>query len=209
MDARMGPGKGLAHTVGTNRRDPKGPMDPDVGVLRFEDLENNVKAVLYNFTCHPTVLSAENLLFSADYPGYASRVIEKTKKSSVALFTNGAFGDVSTRFTRREQTFREAQRLGTILAAEVLKTVEQIETTDKVKINALSKNVKLPFKKLPSLEEAEKCVKEARQKLESLKKQGASHSKIRVAITTLEGADMTLRFVKEDLLKRRFQKCKF
>ncbi len=108
-------------------------------------------------------------MFTTDYPGYASRVIEKTKKGAVALFTNGAFGDVSTRFTRRGQTFRETERLGTILAAEVLKTLEQIETSDRVEVNALSKNVRLLFKKLPSLEEVEKRVKEAEQKLESLK----------------------------------------
>ena len=201
VDAGIGVGKGLVHAVGTNRRDPRDPMDPEVGVIRIEDLESNVKAVLYNFTCHPTVLSAENLLFTADYPGYASRVIEETKKGVVALFTNGALGDISTRFTRREQTFREAERLGTILAAEVLKTLEQTETTDRVKVNAISKKVNLPFKELPSSEEAERMVKEAQQKLESLKKQGAPHGELRVAMTALEGAEMTLHFVKEGLLK--------
>jgi len=200
MDAKIGVGKGLVHAVGTNRRDPRGPMDPEVGVVRIEDLESNVKAVLYNFTCHPTVLGADNILFTADYPGYASGVIEEMK-GAVALFTNGAFGDISTRFTRREQTFREAERLGTILAAEVLKTLEQTETTNRVKVNAISKKVNLPFKKLPSSEEAERMVKEAQQKLESLKKQGAPHGELRVAMTTLEGAEMTLHFVKEGLLK--------
>lgn len=200
-DAKIGVGKGAVSSVGANRRDPKGPMDPDVGVLRVEDSNGDVKAILYNFSCHPTVLSGENLLITADYPGYASNVIEETKKGAVALFTNGAFGDISTRFTRREQTFREAGRLGTILAAEVLKTLEQIETTDRVKIKALSRSVKLPFKTLPSLENAEKQVEEAERKMESLKKQGASHGEIRVATTTWEGANMTLRLVKEGLLK--------
>jgi len=200
-DVRIGVGKGTVSSVGANRRDPKGPMDTNVGVLRVEDLSGNVKAIVYNFACHPTVLSAENLLITADYPGYASNVIEETKKDAVALFTNGAFGDISTRFTRRGQTFAEAERLGTILAAEVLKTLEQIETTDRVKVKALSRGVKLPFKTLPSIEEAEKQVRETERKLESLKKRGASHGEIRVATTTWEGANMTLRFLKEGILK--------
>jgi len=201
VDARIGVGKGSVSSIGANRRDPKGPMDSNVGVLRVEDLNGDVKAVLYNFTCHPTVLGAENLLFTADYPGFASNVIEKTKKGAIALFTNGALGNISTRFTRRKQTFREAERLGNILGAEVLKVLEQIETTDRVNIRVLSKDLKLPFRKLPSTEDAERQVKEAERKLESLKKQGASHGEIRMAKTALEGAQMTLRFVKEGILK--------
>ncbi len=54
MNARIGVGKGLVHAIGTNRRDPGGPMNPYVDVLRVEDLEGNVKAVLYN--CSPPII---------------------------------------------------------------------------------------------------------------------------------------------------------
>ena len=36
-------------------RIPHGPVDPAVGVLRFEDLDGNIKALIMNYACHPDV----------------------------------------------------------------------------------------------------------------------------------------------------------
>jgi len=196
-EAKIGVDKGEVHTVGLNRRDLKGPMDPEVGVIRIDNMDGNPMAILMNFTCHPTVLSSKNYLFSADYPGCAMKTVETVLGGDViAMFTNGACGDISTRFVRREQTFREVERLGVILGSEVLKIAEGIETTNQVTLKAASEIVRLPVRKFPTLEEAEKIVERERNNLEKLKKQGAPAGELRVAYTSLEGAEITLKLVK-------------
>ncbi len=193
--AKIGVGKGKIFTIGANRRDPNGPMDPEVGVLRVDDKAGNLIGALVNYTCHPTVMGANNLLISADFPGYAMSLVEKAK-GAIALFTNGAEGNISTRFTRRGQTFKEVERFGTILGAEVLKVLEQITTSGQAEIKAAVEKVHLPFRKLPALEEAKRIVEESKQRLEKLRKEGAPRPYVRVAETTLQGAEATLRMVK-------------
>ena len=195
--ARIGVGKGQVFTIGVNRHDPKGPMDPEVGVLRVDDEDGSLIGALVNYTCHPTVMSADNLLISADFPGYAMNLVERMKgREVIALFTNGAEGNISTRFTRREQTFREVERFGTILGAEVLKVLEQITTRSQATLEAATEKIRLPFRKLPTLEEARRMVEECKRKLEELRKEGATRPYVRVAETTLQGAEATLSLVK-------------
>lgn len=116
--------------VGSNRYDPAGPHDSSVGVLSLRDADGAVVAVLADYACHPTVLGHANLAYSADYPAAARRVLraglaatEDVETPPVVLFLQGAAGDVSTRFTRRESTFAEVDRQGGILAGALLRGV--------------------------------------------------------------------------------------
>lgn len=196
--AKVGAGKGKIFTIGANRNDPTGSVDPEVGVLRVDDEKGDLMGVLVNYACHPTVMGADNLLISADFTGYAMNLIEKKGgRGVVALFTNGAAGDISTRFTRHEQTFGEVKRFGTILGVETLKVLEQIDTIDRLRLRSAVEEVHLPFRKLPTLEEAMKMVEDSRKTLAELRKKGAAQPEIRVAETTLQGAIGTLRLVKE------------
>ena len=194
--ARIGVGKGEVYTVGLNRRDPKGPMDPEVGVIRVDNAGGEPRAVLMNFACHPTVLGSSNYLYSADYPGYAMRTVETALGEGVqAMFMNGACGNISTRFTRREQTFREAERLGSILGSEALRVALEMKTADEVKLGAISKIVGLPAKRFPTVEEARETAKLEKEKYNNLEKKGASHGEMRIAYTSMEGAQRILKLV--------------
>jgi len=203
--ARIGASKGSLEkgTICTNRRDPNGPMDPDVGVIRVDDLKGDLKAALINYSCHPTVNDPRETLLSGDFPAYAMRVIERVREGSIAMFTNGAEGNISTRWVRREQTFKEAERLGNILGGEALKVLEQIETKHSIKLRVASAVTRLPYKELPSLEEALEATKKANQNLEKLKKSGASHGALRRAITNLQGAEIVLGIVRAGGFKEK------
>src|SRR5882757_901044 len=97
--------------VGRNRNDPAGPHEDSVGVLALDGV-----AIVADYACHPTVLGTDNLLYSADFPGAA-----RARVGTLA-FLQGAAGDASTRFTRREQSFAEADRLGGLLGAAITAT---------------------------------------------------------------------------------------
>ncbi len=108
----QGESRGLA----ANRNDPVGPFDPRVSVLATQNQRGYLTAVLAHFACHPTVLSAANHMLSADFPGalrkWTRQVLDQNRMPPVLLYTNGAAGDVSTRFTRQAQDHEEVTRIG-------------------------------------------------------------------------------------------------
>lgn len=80
--------------------------------------------LLYNFSCHPTILHADNLDISADLPGYVNQYLKQTY--TMIMFYNGSAGDISTRFTRKSSDFNEIERLGTKLCHQMLNNEEQL-----------------------------------------------------------------------------------
>ncbi|WP_206922493.1 hypothetical protein [Alicyclobacillus suci] len=91
----------------------------------YADAEHaNPILVLFHLPCHPTVLSAANLRYSAEWPGVARSVIEAHfGDGTQSLFLNGAAGDISTRQTRRAQDFEEMERFGLRAGQVVLATM--------------------------------------------------------------------------------------
>ncbi len=71
-----------------------------------------------NHGCHASVLGPDNTLVSADFPGVLRR--RAGERNERLFFINAPAGDISTRATRREQTFSEVERLGTALDGQLL-----------------------------------------------------------------------------------------
>ncbi|MDI3542545.1 MAG: hypothetical protein PWP57_148 [Candidatus Atribacteria bacterium] len=152
--------------IGVNRRNPaSGLVDNDVSVLVIEDKNKVKKGVIFNYACHPVVLGPDNLLITADYPGFTSAALKSVFGNELcAAFTLGACGDVNTGHSADlsaigeeipGRTFERAQSLGYKLAGEVVKGVESSrEIEDKLIVKHLMVN--LPLRKLSSLEKAEK-----------------------------------------------------
>lgn len=92
----------------------KGPNDYAVPVIKIVDEQDRMKAVLFGYACHATVLS--DYLLSGDYPGYAQKTLETLYPNVTALFFQGAGGDQNP-LPRREQQL--AEQYGRELAAAV------------------------------------------------------------------------------------------
>jgi hypothetical protein len=106
-----------------------GPIDPQIGVLRFDRFDGSPIAVVYNFACHPIqgVPSGRN---TADLTGYASQVIEDNLgEDVVALFLQGCGGDINPGFYKDVDHPRHAEPLGNILGLSTLKAIRSISTT--------------------------------------------------------------------------------
>ncbi len=69
----------------------KGPVDHQVPVIKVTDRSGGVKAILFGYACHPTVLSGYEI--SGDYPAYAQRSLEEKFPGAQAMFFIGAAGD--------------------------------------------------------------------------------------------------------------------
>ena len=113
--------------VAANRNSASGLYDPRLSVLATRQGDGALQAVLVHFACHPTILGADNLSISADFPGALRRNLSaslaQSSGSPVVLFVNGAAGDVSTRFTRRAQDVEEVERLGGSLATSAIEAL--------------------------------------------------------------------------------------
>ncbi len=102
-----------------NSPNPDGPVDHDVPVLRAEDADGKLKAILFGYACHATTLSFQQLC--GDYPGFAQQYVEDAHEGVVAMFINGCSGDQNP-YPRR--TLELAQQHGRALANGVETALE-------------------------------------------------------------------------------------
>lgn len=125
-------GRANETTVGHNRRDPHGPTDPAVEVIRF-DSGARCLGLLVSYACHPVVLGANNLQVTRDYPGVLVDTLEAAYSGATVLFATGAAGQINTGHSAHDswkpgpatrRTFAEAQRIGRLLAGVALQASE-------------------------------------------------------------------------------------
>jgi hypothetical protein len=102
------------------------PIDPQLTVLRLEDAAGKPIAHLVNFAAHPTMLPAKVLKFSADYPGFLAKQVEK-ETGAPCLFLQGAAGDLSTNAGKAPGP----EKFGLALAEEVLRLAAAIKCESK------------------------------------------------------------------------------
>lgn len=121
-------------TVGKNRRDVDGVIDPAVPVVRFDALDGRVHAILLSYACHPVTLGADNYLATADYPGYTVRALEAVYPGAHLQFATGCCGEINTGHSAHDsvkgrglerRTYAECQRLGHIIAGAALQASER------------------------------------------------------------------------------------
>jgi hypothetical protein len=106
-----------------------GPIDPQVGLLRIDRLDGRPLAVVYNFACHP-IMNPPSKGTSADFPAYASKVIEASLgHDALALFVQGCGGDINPVRYKEVRTPPDAEPLGLMLGATVLDGLRRIETS--------------------------------------------------------------------------------
>ncbi len=115
-------GHATVDTVSMNRRHPDGPIDPLLRVL-LVDGEAGPIATLVNFACHATVLSGENLMLSAEFPGVACRLLQQ-QTGAPALYLQGACGNINPVWIK--QDFDSVERAGQIVGATALRVVAEL-----------------------------------------------------------------------------------
>lgn len=160
FEARIGAGYGEAY-LGHNRRmvgadgkttmfwrneerRPTSPIDPTVGVIRVDDATGTPRAILVNYACHAVVLGPDNLMISADYPGYMARKIESEFPGTLCLFVQGGAGDINPYLDKQpvdRNGFGEAEKTGLALAAEAAKVAGRIKTEADGSIRAIAETL--------------------------------------------------------------------
>lgn len=116
--ARLFFGEGADPGVAKNRRHTGRTSDKALPVLLFRGLDDAPLAVLTCYACHPVVLAADNLLWTADYPGFVRHGLEQAYPGAVAVFATGCCGDANTGHSPASSNTMAAQPHRTYAAAE-------------------------------------------------------------------------------------------
>ncbi len=144
--ARFGIGHGQVTDGVHNRRNPGAVIDPDLGIVRVDTGDGRPLAVLLNYACHPTCVTGENQLLSAEYCGYATARIQQTT-DAITLFFTGAIGDVGP--SRRGWDVLE--QIGNAVAEEALRVLPTIAMTQWQTLTSTSCDLALPLQPLPTI----------------------------------------------------------
>lgn len=179
--------------LGSNRNNPDLFYDNKVHVITIKNLKDEVTGVIASAACHPTILNSQNYMISADYPGYFRKIIEKEYDKSTCIFLQGAAGEVSTRYTRKTQDYRECVRMGRLLAGKV---IEIISNSNEIDFYIKSKSPEIVFdvKEYESDEILLKNIEEIKRRLIELEESNASVAEIRKMYVTLQGYERTYEF---------------
>jgi hypothetical protein len=126
---------------------PAGPIDPEVGVLYAESLAGQPLSTFVNFALHLDITGG--LEISADMPYTLSEVLNGFRgESMVTLFGQGCCGNINhinVKSGEPQKGHEEAQRIGTILAGEVIKTYTRLDLLKVDVIRARNERVELPL----------------------------------------------------------------
>lgn len=112
-------------------------------LLRFyDDNDDNFFNMVIN-NCHPTTLAATSPFFSAEYPGYTLKLLEEDNNNSDYSFIQGAAGDISSRFVRDGQEYKDMVKLANNLFTEIK---EMMQTkVDKIPLSLKYVEVTIPY----------------------------------------------------------------
>jgi hypothetical protein len=111
---------------------PTSPIDPTVLVMRIDDREGKPLAVLVNYACHPVVLGADNLKYSADFVATMANTVEAAfDHTPMSFFLQGGDGDINPYYATtalNDDAIAKRDWTGKQLGDEVVRVAKTIKT---------------------------------------------------------------------------------
>jgi hypothetical protein len=145
---------------------PAGPTDPDLPVVLFEGAKARPLAAYVNFAIHLDTVGGTEI--SADAPGTVSRLLAAAiEPDLVTVYATGCCGDINHINVSRsgpQKGHAEAARIGTLIAAGVLRALENARPVAPGPIRIRSEMVSLPLPEIEAadVEEAQKIAERVR-----------------------------------------------
>lgn len=154
----------------------QGPVDHAAPVLAVRTPEGQLRAVVFGYACHATVLSLYQ--WSGDWPGFAQIELEQRHPDAVALFWAGCGADQNP-LPRR--TVEVAQAYGRQIADAVDEVLNGPMDAVRGTLRTDYREIDLKLAELPSREQIEQeaasdnvyLVRRARRLLQTLDQQGS------------------------------------
>ncbi len=164
--------------------------DPEVGIIKVENLKGRITGVAFVFGCHPSTLDLHNLEFTEDWPYFAINGIkEQIGEDTWVAYFQSAQGDVKIGYSaelsavgadmKGLRSFWFAEHKASHMTWAVLEALDDIETSGTLTVDATSGYYDFPLREsYPiSAAEAERRDKEARARLEEMEQKADSIGK--------------------------------
>ena len=126
-----------------NRTRKDGTVDSTLSYMLIEQQDGD-RCFLVSYSAHPTILGADNMQFTGEYPGFLMRRI-KEQTGAEAIYLGGSVGSMSPRSPEGGDPFDRCRAMGTALADKVLEAV--VDTSlfkDKVDVASIGIPIRLP-----------------------------------------------------------------
>lgn len=124
---------------------PAGPVDPGVPVLLVEAVDGSPILTYVNYALHLDTTGGTEI--SADFPYTLARILTAVRGGAMTtMFTIGCAGNVNhlnVGDAAPQKGYGEAERIGTVLAGEVLKTYTRTTAIDAATLRTASETVAL------------------------------------------------------------------
>lgn len=145
-EARIGVNRRLTRPDGVTVIDanPRGPVDPEVGVLRVDSVKGGPICVVVNYACHSVVLGNGSNVISADWPGAMRRVTEQVT-GATCLYIQGAGADINPLPGQPCDREDVLEQLGTQIGGEVISVWAGIEPKPVDEVAACSDKLLVPL----------------------------------------------------------------
>ena len=192
-------GFGSAHIgaesgIGGNRRDRNGICDPELNVVAVKDMTGAVRGIIANYALHPTFLHEDNLLVTADYPGYLRSYLEGVFPGAAVGFAQGTSGDQSSRYFRQGQSFEEAERVGVLMGRAAEKIICGAEFFTPDVLRHAWAELEIPIREYPPVRELKERVGIYTELYERLKASDAPYLDVQNANLKMLGAEDMLGY---------------
>ena len=130
-----------AHQYIHNRTRNAG-VDPIFNWMLIEK-SNGQRCYMMRFSGHPTILDDDNMLISAEYPGYLQRTVEKAT-GATAVYLGGAVCSMSPSAPDAPTAFEKCEAMGNVLAKLVLDATQNPTFVNSADVVSISVPIDLP-----------------------------------------------------------------
>ncbi|MCE5250464.1 neutral/alkaline non-lysosomal ceramidase N-terminal domain-containing protein [bacterium] len=135
-----------------NYPNPRMEIDRTCPVMLIRNADGAPRALVFGAPCHPTTMSYDNYLVSAEYPGEARRALKEYYGGIPALFLQGIGGDIKPRQVAGETKFRsgtydDVALVGKELASDIIRIIDRGLVPLDIRLKSSLKHVPVPLAK--------------------------------------------------------------
>jgi hypothetical protein len=140
---------------------PEGLIDPEVLVVRVDDLEGRPLGAFTNYACHPTAAGGScHSWVSGDFVGLGSRQIEAALAGAPCLFLQGCAGNIGTGKWVTGNPRQDAEAMGRRFAEGALEALEKAEPVDANSLSMTHLELPMALDPFPTWEELKRRLEE-------------------------------------------------
>lgn len=126
----------------------EGPIDPEVGIVCFQNASLKMVAMLLHYTCHPVNVFPKPLV-SADWPGaWAAEMKKAFGQDCVPLVINGCCGNINPWNPFDPDYIPDHQRMGRMLAETAGKVIETLTFEDSALLDWRVTHLNIPIREV-------------------------------------------------------------